>query len=187
MLRKNTHSITVLGEEISLSGKELVSCTEVPSGRPPIVLDAFEYILKNGITSHTTYQRKSNANTMQCLRSGDDSAYHIKAFHLLEPEDQDNLKLAVALIGPISVSIKVTENFIFYRSGVFYDTLCQNDGEEPNHAVLLVGYGNDPSLGEYWKIHNSWGSGWGESGFARMARNTIINCGIASAAFYPEL
>ena len=121
------------------------------------------------------------------MRSKKDPAYHIKAYNLLEPEDQENLKYAVALIGPISVSIKVSGNFFFYKSGIFYDSLCQDDGEQPNHAVLLVGYGTDPVLGEYWKIQNNWGIAWGEEGYARMARNTIINCGIASAAFYPEI
>ena len=174
------------GEEITLSGKEVIACAAVPSNRPPITLDAFKYILEKGITPHSTYQTKP-AKKMDCNRSQDDPVHYIKAYHLLAPEDQNNLKIAVALIGPISVSIKVTENFFFYKSGVFYDTLCQDDDEKPNHAVLLVGYGVDPSLGEYWKIQNSWGSGWGEEGYARMARNTIISCGIASAAFYAEL
>ena len=176
-----------LGEEVSLSAKELITCIEPISQRPPITVDAFEYILKNGITSFITYRSKSAAKTKNCLRSEDDRAYYISSYNLLEPENQDNLKLAVALIGPISVSIKVTENFFSYRGGIFYDTSCQDDGEEPNHAVLLVGYGIDSQLGEYWRIRNSWGTGWGEEGYARMARNTIINCGIASAAFYPQL
>ena len=163
-----------------------MSCTNLPSSREPITLDAFNYIRRNGITTYSTYHNK-HAKKTDCLRSEEDPAYFIKSYNLLEPEDQDNLKLAVALIGPISVSIKVTENFFFYESGVFYDTLCQDDGEEPNHAVLLMGYRNDPVLGEYWKVQNSWGFGWGEEGYARMARNTIINCCIASAAIYPEI
>ena len=133
------------------------------------------------------YWRKYKKKAEDCLRSKKDPAYHIKAYNLLEPEDQENLKYAVALIGPISVSIKVSRNFFFYKSGIFYDSLCQDDGEQPNHAVLLVGYGTDPVLGEYWKIQNNWGIAWGEEGYARMARNAIINCGIASAAFYPEI
>jgi len=37
-----------------------------------------------------------------------------------------------------------------------------------NHAVLLVGYGHDPVVGEdYWTIKNSWSTAWGEDGFFR--------------------
>ena len=56
-----------------------------------------------------------------------------------------------------------------------------------NHAVLLVGYGTDPDVGDYWVIQNSWGVTWGEKGYMRLARNTLYNCGITSAAIYPVL
>ena len=104
-----------------------------------------------------------------------------------QPGNEERLKVAVALIGPISVSIKVTVNFFFYESGVFYDTECRPGRQKMiNHAVTLLGYGTDPSGGgDYWIIHNHWGSHWGENGFARMARNVVINCEIGSFAIFP--
>jgi len=47
-----------------------------------------------------------------------------------------------------------------------------------DHVVQLVGYGTDDSLGDYWLIRNSWGEGWGESGYIRIKREAIPRCGI---------
>ena len=58
-----------------------------------------------------------------------------------------------------------------------------------NHAVLAVGYGNDSRSGNnFWKVKNSWGSGWGESGFIRLLRtsdNGPGTAGMLSTPTYP--
>lgn len=46
---------------------------------------------------------------------------------------------------------------------------CTLDDTCVNHAVVLVGYndtGNDST--SYWLIKNSWGSGWGDSGYFKL-------------------
>jgi cathepsin L len=56
------------------------------------------------------------------------------------------------------------------------------------HAVLVVGYGTDKFTDkEYWLVKNSWGTGWGEDGYIRMARNQDNRCCIASSASYPKV
>ena len=85
----------------------------------------------------------------------------------------DELARAVA-IQPVIVAIDAS-NWGNYRGGIFNNCNPQIH----NHAVLLVGYTADA-----WIIKNSWGTGWGESGYIRLARpgNT---CGIADFANYP--
>ena len=47
-----------------------------------------------------------------------------------------------------------------------YSGSCDYDMD---HAVQLVGYGEDSGR-LYWLVRNSWGSGWGESGYIRLER-----------------
>ena len=39
------------------------------------------------------------------------------------------------------------------------------------HAVALIGWGTDGGV-DYWHLANSWGKGWGESGYGRIRRGT---------------
>ena len=67
--------------------------------------------------------------------------------------------------------------------GVYVDSSCP---KTINHAVLAVGYGTDAYYGPYWIIKNSWGTGWGDAGYIKMARGGN-QCGIASQACYPTV
>jgi C1A family cysteine protease len=69
-----------------------------------------------------------------------------------------------------------TPIIMYYQSGII--TGCpQVQIDQMDHAILIVGYNNtDPSNG-YLKVKNSWGKGWGEGGYFRIAINGN-QCGI---------
>lgn len=47
--------------------------------------------------------------------------------------------------------------------------------------MILVGYGHDSASNkDYWIVRNSWGSGWGESGYFRLQRN-VNACDVANS------
>ncbi len=75
---------------------------------------------------------------------------------------------------PVSVAIFANGTFFQYSSGVYtgcpdYATSVAN----VNHAVIVVGY---DSNGNYI-IKNSWGTAWGENGFATISKDN--DCGIS--------
>ena len=118
------------------------------------------------------------------------------------PQNETAIQAALVSNGPITFAYYVTNNFFYYkyvhfhlyyqvvecpifvsRSGVFSDTSCKSDVASLNHEMVIVGYGvlnNVP----YWIVRNQWGTGWGQSGYAFIRRNTN-ECGIANEAGYP--
>jgi C1A family cysteine protease len=74
---------------------------------------------------------------------------------------------------PIGVDSE-TDEFMFYKSGVFNFKGC---GDDVDHAVLAVGYvepysrwvdGRYINYPGYWIIKNSFGKSWGEAGYIRI-------------------
>ena len=86
---------------------------------------------------------------------------------------------------PVSIAIQANQAaFQSYKSGV----LTGRCGTRLDHGVLLVGYGTDATTGlDFWKVKNSWGTSWGESGFIRIERSSADLCGILDAPSYPNL
>lgn len=75
--------------------------------------------------------------------------------------DEIGLRDLVATKGVVAVGVALTENMMYYKSGVFYDPTCTTNTD---HAVAIVGYGTDSATGkDYWIVRNSWGKNWGEN------------------------
>lgn len=83
---------------------------------------------------------------------------------------------------PVSVCIDAHKKiFQHYSSGIIKDG-C---GSSLDHCVLAVGYEEDA-----WIIKNSWGTSWGENGYARISKNDEIGagiCGILKVPAFPSI
>jgi cathepsin C len=84
--------------------------------------------------------------------------------------DEDSIKHEL-MNGPVVMSFEPKEDFMYYKGGVYKSGQNQlhQEWEQVDHAVLLVGFGQDEGAG-YWQLQNSWGTDWGENGYFRMAR-----------------
>ena len=77
----------------------------------------------------------------------------------------DAMKAELFARGPIACDISVTAKFEAYKGGIFSQ---QRLISIPNHIIAVVGYGVTDDSIEYWIARNSWGTAWGEQGFARI-------------------
>uniref|UniRef100_A0A8C1JUH4 Cathepsin S, ortholog 2, tandem duplicate 2 n=1 Tax=Cyprinus carpio TaxID=7962 RepID=A0A8C1JUH4_CYPCA len=172
------------GKLVDLSPQNLVDCSSGYGNKGcngGWMTDAFQYVIDNGgIDSESSYPYKGVQGP--CRYDPSQRAANCTKYYYVSEGDEEALKQAVANIGPISVAIDATRpQFVFYRSGVYNDPSCS---KIINHAVVVVGYGAIAGQ-DFWLVKNSWGTGFGDGGYIRMARNQNNMCGIASYASYP--
>lgn len=143
---------------------------------------ALSYIVDNkGIDSESSYPYECQEG--ECRYTVQGRAGFCSSYCSLPRGDEKALQYAVAKVGPISVGIdSKLASFHSYREGIYSDPQCSST--KTNHAVLIVGYGTDSGR-DFWLVKNSWGAGWGEKGYVRMARNRNNQCGIANSPVYP--
>ena len=159
------------GQSVSLSEQQLVDCSKAQGnhgcngGWPS---SALKYAIANGMASSSEYPYVARDQT--CKKNG--GSFKIAG--------QSSYSGCSGLSNgvqshPISVAVDANK-WSSYKSGVF--SSC---GTSIDHAVLLVGI-----VGGNWKIKNSWGTGWGENGYIRLA-GTSNTCGVcANAGVYPK-
>jgi C1A family cysteine protease len=88
-------------------------------------------------------------------------------FHKLS--DHAAMKSWLSTHGALVTCFNVYDDFYSYRTGVYQHVLGDLAG---GHCVSVIGYDD---TAQCWICKNSWGSGWGDSGFFRIAYG---QCGI---------
>lgn len=103
----------------------------------------------------------------------------ITGHETLPRNDQDAVMQHLAEVGPVSVALYAS-GWSFYSGGV-YSGCDYDENIIINHGVQLVGYGTDPSEGDYWIVRNSWGKNWGKDGYILLQRDATAQCGTDSS------
>ncbi len=154
----------------SFSEQELVDCSRSYGNQGcngGLMDSAFKYVIAKGIALESAYPYTAKDGTCK----GGKGDNKITGFTDIQRGSISDLGNQLAG-RPISVAVDAS-NWSPYKSGIF-----SNCGTSLNHGVLLVG-----STTDYWRVKNSWGTSWGESGFIRL--KLANTCGIANMASYP--
>jgi hypothetical protein len=167
----------------ALSDEQIIDCDAenygCDGGDPQIAL---QYVIDQPLVAKADYPFSAGkGHASQCALDEAAPASQIQSYLYVLPCDETVLMQAVAR-GPVVVAIDAyCDAFMQYAGGVLSDSCVDVTGaaasvdavceESLNHAVAIVGYGTDAKTGlDYWVIKNSWGTSWGEKGFARVLR-----------------
>jgi len=168
------------GTLTSLSEQQLVDCSKAEGNEGcngGLMDDGFEYIIKNGgIGSEESYKYTARDGTCKKVAS----VVSISGYTDVKAKSETDLMSAINQ-QPVSIAVDAQIGWQLYSGGVLTNCIFK----ALDHGVLLVGYGTDGS-NDYWKVKNSWGKSWGESGFIRLKRG-MDACGLADAASYPTI
>ena len=136
------------------------------------------------------------ANKCKCDNLGYLNTIRIDENSIKLYSDIDSIKHSLINNGPLIAGLLIYENFKhgkFGNSGIFIDNILNyNEKNEPVfgtpqnflgcHSIVILGYGTESHVEtspkkfesvDYWICRNSWGSGWCDKGFFKIATHKI--------------
>jgi hypothetical protein len=170
------------GQDLNLAEQVLLSCSgagDCESGG--YTDDASTYIKNTGLPleSCDPYTDADGLCSNACP-DWQKSAYKIGSWAYVTqakaPTNVTNIKNALNTYGPLVTFMWVYDDFFYYTSGVYAQSSGTNQG---GHAILIVGYDD---ANQCFIVKNSWGAGWGESGYFRIAYSQCTN-GVAFGTY----
>jgi len=175
-----------------LSVQQLIDCDSQDKGcKGGWAPNALKYIARTGVVSDSDYPYEEKNAVCKSDLISDPSNIKAKIdsnFVRCEEDEckQGEFNYNLLKNGPVSVVIDAyNTNFYNYKNG-YYNESCS----EPNHAVILVGFGYDAEKNvKYWIIRNSWGSDWGMNGYGyvKYDENNYWSCNLGRYAFQPKI
>lgn len=138
------------------------------------IVPALQYAMDNGIPDEKCCPYKPwDDSPRQC---SDRSTRIVKIQGWRPIYSTSKAREWISRSGPLICGLRVYEDFFYYRGGVYRYATGAFVG---NHAVSVIGYDDSEAC---WICKNSWGAGWGESGWFRIG---YAECGLGSSfCFY---
>jgi hypothetical protein len=147
---------------------------------------AFDVMLSKGIATLQTvpYTDLGNCSGSTSSWDGAASSFKIQSYREIDIDVQ-TLKSYLAQERPISFGAKLGDNFMSWGAGddVLYSDTYGYSGQHAYHAMILAGYDDNRGNNGAFKVINSWGNTWGNSGVIWVDYNFFVSGNFCFCAF----
>jgi len=167
-------AMRTLGKTWVLSPEQITQCDTTSYGCSGGWTEhAYDYVKKTGgLETDANYPYTSYQGTTGTCKSSS-SKYVVTVTGYTTISGETNMANYMLDSGPLSVCLDAS-SWNSYSGGIM--SVC---GKSVDHCVQAVGV----DTSSYWKVRNSWGTGWGESGYIRL-KYGANTCAITSDPTY---
>jgi C1A family cysteine protease len=171
------------GVNFDASEQVLVSCSKAGTCSGGSIGNASTYIQNGGLPLESCFLYTATNNSCgNACSTWDIDTYKIVGWYWVTTSSPtvDTIKNALVTYGPLVTTMQVYADFFSYGSGVYSYAIGTFQGA---HAILIVGYDD---AGQYFIAKNSWGTGWGEAGYFKVAYselNSVVSFGDWTIAY----
>jgi len=166
---------------LRLSAQQILSCDKKSRGCNGGGVDSvWSYIQRRGLYPEecVPYAGEKGAECTKSMTKCDESKKLKVLEHCILTKEKA-VKREIYNRGPVVAPLYLKAEYLVYGSGVYSPTpnaeqVFDNDGKAMMTAVNLVGWGKSQGT-PYWIVKHSWGSSWGENGYARVDMNGVVN------------
>jgi hypothetical protein len=176
------------GRSVELAPQQLIDCDTLNRGcRGGWPSYAYRYARDNGVALEIDYPYTSGkTGRNETCSYNPQKGLKIVSDKLICPYSNCKMEAWSSFIknGPIQVVVDAgSREFQNFKTGFAEFKNCTG----ANHAILAVALLNDEK-GDYIRIQNSWGTGWGDKGFMNARYNqTSQTCFITQLAWLPVI
>jgi RHS repeat-associated protein len=150
------------GAFLDVSEQALIACSGAGGCYGGRLKAASDFLQSVGLPTESCYSYTATDGFCSDACSGWlGNSFKISAWCIVSPTVQ-SVKYALYNFGPVVALLPIRTDYLFYGSGIYSPVWGDDEGY---HAMLIVGYDDAE---EYFIVKNSWGSGWGEDGYARI-------------------
>jgi C1A family cysteine protease len=129
-------------------------------------INALSYIKSTGIVSESCMPYTESNSGSMCAEGATEKS---KIGNYVKLSASANaIKDTISNQGAVTAYMVTCEDFSSYSGGIYTASWTGNCGW---HSMAIVGYSDSE---QYWIVKNSWGTGWGESGYIRISYSESV-------------
>lgn len=157
------------GTRVPISAQHVISCDQdINEGcKKGYVQRAYDFYVKNKLYDESCLRygagRFVNCSENTCKEPLAESG---RIGRICGVDSQEQIKREIVLNGPVVASIEVHSDFLTYKEGIYNADMAPYV-YAGGHIVKIIGWGVENKR-KYWLIENTWGSDWGENGYAKI-------------------